>query len=496
MFGYSTSRSLILNGIIILFFVAFGVISSLLALAVSHWSLYRMIFVIFVLLLVPACLAVTGSIARALLVALVLAFPFSFSLALFGTVVYLGKPQTAFVLNLYDFPLIGLIVLWMWDVIITRRRSLPKSNILLPAVLWIIWSMVSIYNSTNLMASWLGIIRMVKLCILMLAVATLVRDKRDIRALFIAFFISVVIQSVVCIVQYMTGSFFNLLDLGAVHTGNMSRVPGTMGWPNTVGAFLAALTSMAFILYITKADKKITVLSLIAALMGFIALIATYSRGSWLSFIIALFFSVFVAHLRKWLNVNTALRLFVIAGVLIVVVLTSFSSTFTQDILVRLNQIESSPGAINDRISLNIIAENMILSHPLLGVGLNTFVEVLREYDTIGISYTLAYPVHNAYLLIASETGLVGLGLFLVFTGTTLVSLFRVVKNMDRLTSVSAICLVSGMVAILVSNIADVHLLYSEQIFVLFWFLAGFGIALLGMKQPSESSRTLAGTLE
>jgi O-antigen ligase len=493
MFDYSVSKLFIFNSLLVLFTIIFGVLAGFFGLAISDWSLYRMIFVLFVMLLVPVCLVITGSINRALLVALILAIPFDFNLALFGTFSYQGKAQPAFVIYLYDFPLIGLVALWMWEVVITRKMSVPKSAILLPAIFWVIWSVFSIYNSGNLIASWVGILRMVKLCIFMMVVATLVRDKQDIHLSFITLFINVIIQSFVCIVQYLTGSFFGLFDLGVKYTGDLVRVPGTMGWPNTAGTFLAALTSMAIILYITKADKKLNTLSLVTILAGSIAIIATYSRGSWFAFFVALAIGIFISHARKWLNSGTILRFTLIVVALLAVLLIAFAAPFTQDIMLRLNQIESSPGVINDRISLNIIAENMILAHPLLGVGLNTFIDVMREYDTTGVSYRLAYPVHNAYLLIASETGLVGLGLFLIFTVTILSSYFRATKNMDRFTSVSAICLICGMVVILVSNTADVHLM-SEQIFALFWLLAGLGIAFLGMKQPPERPQILAGT--
>lgn len=483
MIRYS-SRNLF---IIIFFIAAFGMIAGFSALLFSSWSLYRLLLVMLVLILLPVFFAVTGNVPRAFLVALIFAIPLDFSFSPFGDpLIYRGKTQPVIILYLYDFPLMGVIALWIWEVTFIKRKSIPKSTVISAAVLWIIGSIFSIYNSENLSVSWFEILRMVKLCIFMLAVSTLVRDKQDIRAIFIALFLSLIVQSFISVVQYLTGSFFNLLGLQPQYTGDIARVTGTLGWPNTAGAFIAALTSMGFILFISKADKNLSLLGLIAGLGGFIALILTYSRGAWLSFIIALLAGVLLTHARKWLNSGAIFRL-----VMISLVISAFVYPFTQGILKRLNQSNASEGAIADRIMLMEVAESMIVSHPLIGVGIDTFVEVMRKYDSTGISYRFPYPVHNVYLLIASETGLVGLGLFLVFTITIFSTFLRAVKSHDRFISASAICLVSAMIVLLVSNLADVHLRDFEAIFVLFWFLAGFGTAILAIAYSSESSQTI-----
>jgi O-antigen ligase len=486
MIRYSVQKLFNLNGVFIVIVAAFGMFAGLLALLFTRLSVYRMIFVVFALLFFPACLALTRSITRAFLAALIFAIPLGFSLSLFGRpILYRGMVQPAIVLYLYDLPLMGVVALWIREVFFTRRKSAQTPGILLMAVFWIMWSVLSIYNSENLRASWFEILRMIKLCITMLAVSTLVREKQDIRVLFIALFMSLMLQSFICIVQYITGSFFNLEFLGMRDTGELSRVSGTMNWPNTAGAFLATLTSMALILFFSNADTKMSILSLTSAFAGFISLIMTFSRGAWISFFTALFIGILIALAMKWLSPKSVFRLAVI-GLVILVSIAFFSQVIQQ----RLDQSGANQGPVADRILLNKIAENMITSHPVLGVGVNTFVDVMRKYDTTGISYTLRYPVHNAYLFIASETGLVGLGFFLVFTGTIFGLFFQAVKSRDRFISVSAICMISGMVVILVSNLGDVHLM-TDQIFPLFWCFAGLGIAILRIKQTQEKLQAL-----
>jgi len=56
----------------------------------------------------------------------------------------------------------------------------------------------------------------------------------------------------------------------------------------------------------------------------------------------------------------------------------------------------------------------MISSFPILGVGLSQFPVRLSNFIDINNSWMIQ-PVHNIYLLIASEVGLLGLGIFLFF---------------------------------------------------------------------------------
>ena len=51
-------------------------------------------------------------------------------------------------------------------------------------------------------------------------------------------------------------------------------------------------------------------------------------------------------------------------------------------------------------------ALEMIRDHPLLGIGKGNYVGVAPLYDR----WALGFPVHNIYLLIWAETGLLGLG--------------------------------------------------------------------------------------
>jgi O-antigen ligase len=72
------------------------------------------------------------------------------------------------------------------------------------------------------------------------------------------------------------------------------------------------------------------------------------------------------------------------------------------------------PQSIVRRVQLAVSSGQMVANNPLLGVGLGGFVRTLPNYIFSNDSVWWLQPVHNIYLLLLSETGIVGLTIFLL----------------------------------------------------------------------------------
>ncbi|WP_460147051.1 O-antigen ligase family protein [Pseudomonas sp. H2_H03] len=100
------------------------------------------------------------------------------------------------------------------------------------------------------------------------------------------------------------------------------------------------------------------------------------------------------------------------------------------------------------------IALNMFVAHPIIGVGWNNFVDVMDKYDEFGASQSFRYPAHNMYLLVMSETGLLGIVSYLLLIW----SVYKLHKNTIKrhvgvsINNASAAALVS-IIAILITGI-------------------------------------------
>lgn len=115
------------------------------------------------------------------------------------------------------------------------------------------------------------------------------------------------------------------------------------------------------------------------------------------------------------------------------------------------------------RVELNKVAFQMVKSRSLIGVGLNNFIPQLPYlWSETGFTYWFQ-PVHNIYLLIAAETGIVGLLIFLWF-------LFLTFKKLAATKNIPLIIVLS---TILFLGLFDHYWLTLQQTQLLFTIILG-----------------------
>jgi O-antigen ligase len=142
----------------------------------------------------------------------------------------------------------------------------------------------------------------------------------------------------------------------------------------------------------------------------------------------------------------------------------------------HLAQVVSSAGnGLNDRWIMWQAAIGMIRDRPLLGHGVNTFMDNYLLYR-VGGEIWPRYA-HNCYLQVAAETGLVGFGFFVSLLGVLFVRLLGRLR--DRLSGDRLVLsgLVVGLVAFAFQAGIDTNF-YALRQAVLFWVLAGFALGL------------------
>lgn len=76
---------------------------------------------------------------------------------------------------------------------------------------------------------------------------------------------------------------------------------------------------------------------------------------------------------------------------------------------------ETSFRGIDYRIELSQVAVNLLFEKPLLGVGVNNFIPKLAGISPIFKNVWELQPVHNIYLLVLTEVGILGFSIVLIF---------------------------------------------------------------------------------
>jgi hypothetical protein len=251
----------------------------------------------------------------------------------------------------------------------------------------------------------------------------------------------VLFQGVVALLQFSGGSSLGLSFLGESHVvSGMSgssflnlndslylRGYGTFPHPNVFAGWLIFNILLGCFLFENMNKKRDY--AIVLMILSSLVLILTFSRISFFVCVI-----VWVAFLVKVFIDSKGMKSFAFLGLLSERVLNLFNSGDT---------------SWSDRVGLMRSSFHIIKTNILTGVGLGRFVANMD--DTVPRSSSnilLLQPVHNVFLLIVSEIGLIGFSLF----GTLLYFFF---KNREW-----SLRFVMGLIAIFIISMFD-HYLFS-----------------------------------
>lgn len=193
------------------------------------------------------------------------------------------------------------------------------------------------------------------------------------------------------------------------HTKTLSeeifRAAGTLPHPNILGTFLGFTLLVSYYLYLQLQKNLSRALFSVGLFLQWMTLFLTYSRAGLIGMAIGsiCWFGYFIYKkipYSKTLAVKT-----------LICISLSFAILMPQ-IVSRggiLNYNSLAQDSDRGRHIYQERAIKQIKEHPLLGIGFHQSLVVLKENQEKGDA------VHNIYLLIAAENGLIGLAVFLCF---------------------------------------------------------------------------------
>lgn len=225
-----------------------------------------------------------------------------------------------------------------------------------------------------------------------------------------------------------------------INNQEILRPYGTFPHPNSLAGFL--LVSLLLILPFDTLLKKT------ALVAGTLIILLSFSHGAWAAILLLLL--IFFVHKK----VRSS---YLFAGIfLLITLLTAIPLWFAPDILFF--------GAdIVRRVELAKAGFNMILHSPFFGAGLNNFIPGLPKFaGSPAVSWWLQ-PVHNIFLLLISEIGIIGFVIFFYLLARLVAPIFTQNKKRYLL-----------LVAILFTGSIDHYWLTLEQNLLLATVVFGF----------------------
>lgn len=306
------------------------------------------------------------------------------------------------------------------------------------------------------------------------------------RQVVLCFACAILLNSVLGILQYLE-IWGGWALLGATTGDRLAKIPGmevvrASGLLDAANSFGWSLVSFCPVILVPAWLAKEALprwgrgLCLVAFFSGTVALLLTFSRGSWMAFILTL--PLLVVLVLRALPAQERGRLLTgLAGALLALVLCSLP--FLQPLSARL--LGDDEGAAESRLPLMEVAAAMIRDRPLLGVGLGHYEAEMRRYDRTAdfISEAFPYPVHNLFLHVAAEAGIPVLLCLLTMVGIALHCGWKAWRRQEpehQLARAMAGGLMIGMLAFLITAMKEPSSFDSGQIRNLF-LLCGHLIA-------------------
>ncbi|MEW6514342.1 MAG: O-antigen ligase family protein [Pseudomonadota bacterium] len=252
------------------------------------------------------------------------------------------------------------------------------------------------------------------------------------------------------------------------------RAMATTGQSIVFGYVVA--TAFGLFLYARNVMRgKLAVTILLALLLG--GLIASLSRGPWVGAGIMLVIYLLAAGRRAPVNFAKL----ALAAVILLPAL--YMTPYWEKLIDYLPFVgEVDAGNITYRQRLLEISIQIILENPLFGSSdFIYFLEELRQGQGI-------IDIVNSFLMIALRSGLVGLSLFLVFFGTIMVGIVRRMKRSSADGEIrqlgQALLATLGGILVMIFTVSSIN-----AVPVVYWALAGLGLAYAQMADPAPATR-------
>ena len=291
----------------------------------------------------------------------------------------------------------------------------------------------------------------------------LIRTKDWVRRCVGTFLIFAALISVVGVAQFFTGTVnVSWVDI-KIFSDIGVRITATFDNPNVYASYLLLVIPFVSTFLLRRGTSTPKIPSLICLILLGWCLVETWSRGAWLGAIAAfvLFLLIYSRHSVAYLLLGGAL-LPTVVWVLPNAVVSRFVSIGSASDSSSLYRISAWRGVGQ------MLKENWLGG---IGVGESAFSTVYPAFSYAGIEGI--HHTHNLYLQIFSETGIVGLLVFVFVLILFVQNCFEFIyKTRNRGEKTVVIAGMTAIAASLVMGLTD-HIWYSYRVFLMFWVVIG-----------------------
>lgn len=373
---------------------------------------------------------------------------------------------------------LALAMAWLAVIVTRRRRELEFYSvhpwITLAFALFAGWALLSAVWADRPSMATLSAERYALDIILLLIVFTAVQTRADVGRVAIAMLLGAT-----------TAAVYGLATQTGVEEG---RLETTLLDPNLLAASLIAGTALAVAVWAMYRSPLVRMLAAAAGTFCVVALFLTASRGGLTAFIICLLAAILVA--GRW-----RAQVAVVAVAIAVAGYGYFAYLASDEVRERIDKPTRGEARVQEgRTTLWNVAWRAFEANPVHGVGAGNFRVSARNFllqpGVLGRTDLIIEDpkvVHNIYLEILTELGIVGLVLFAFAALACLGAALRAARVWAALGS-SGMQLAALAVAIALLGILAANFFISDQYGKPLWLMLGLGPALLSIARADAAS--------
>jgi putative inorganic carbon (hco3(-)) transporter len=409
-------------------------------------------------------------------------------------------------ISISDIFLFLFLIYWFFDKKIVRKEKIYFSTLHKVALIYLIWIWINALTSQYPLAGILPAITTIKYYLIFVALSDYIENPEHIRTILYAFGAGLALQLPMVIAQFVTKSRLELQGIKQTAIGvrllfeqgggiEAFRPLGFLGHPNELADYLVFILPTLFLLSFLGRRKIGRIPWLLCTslfISGLLCLVVTLSRGGWLSLTVA-FAVLFAAGYRKGIMSGRHLMaLFSVILAIMVAIAVLYPTAY-------LRITERDEHSTESRMLLNDQALLIIKRNPLMGVGFGSYSLAAQRNIPVSFSHVskayqenlLKAVVHNKYLVVAAENGLIGLALFLTLLFAFLSAFFKVRQWPTPVYYCLALGLTCGIMGQLVFYLVDNC--YADIPVELLWIFFGFLAALFKIQKRNSTNTVGAG---
>lgn len=202
--------------------------------------------------------------------------------------------------------------------------------------------------------------------------------------------------------------------VSVIENGTMRflRAYGSLPHPNMLGGFLVICLILLIILLIFSRHKWEKVLLWVSLPVILSGLFLTFSKSAFLALLVSLVFLIIFIILSRDSHAKGILNKIIIVSI---ITLSLLVISFSGPLMTRMQgESRTEIYSQENRAMYLEQAKNLLTRNLLTGVGLGNYTLAVYDQGEKGLGDYAYQPVHNVYLLVAAELGVIGFIIFIL----------------------------------------------------------------------------------